>query len=97
MTQGHSETGTFVAFPARRRTKLHSTCALERLNKDIKRRADGAGVVPDEASVTRRIGAVLCEQKDNWRTRRHSMQVEAFSQFDIAPTDRNLSSQTQAA
>jgi transposase-like protein len=30
----------YLAFPAQHRTKLHSTNPLERLNKEVKRRAD---------------------------------------------------------
>ena len=35
-----------MAFPARHRTKLHSTNTLERLNKEVKRRADVVGISP---------------------------------------------------
>ena len=54
----------YMAFPAQHRTKLHSTDPLERLNKEVKRRADVVGIFPNEASITRLIGAVLLEQND---------------------------------
>src|SRR5437660_11092262 len=49
---------TYMAFPAQHRTKLHSTNPLERLDKEVKRRADVVGIFPNEASITRLIGAV---------------------------------------
>jgi len=49
----------YLAFPAQHRTKLHSTNPLERLNKEVKRRADVVGIFPNEASIMRLIGTVL--------------------------------------
>jgi putative transposase len=55
----------YMIFPARHRTKLHSTNPLERLNKEVKRWADVVGIFPNEASITRLISAVLLEQTMN--------------------------------
>jgi transposase-like protein len=51
-------------FPEQDRSKLHSTNPPERLNKEVKRRADVFGIFPNEASITRLIGAVLLEPND---------------------------------
>jgi len=53
--------------------------------------------LPNEASITRLIGAVLFEQNDEWQTARRSMQVEAFAQIDNEETNPILSITTQAA
>ena len=37
---------------------------LERPNGEIKRRIDAAGIFPDEAAITRPLGALLLEQPD---------------------------------
>ena len=57
----------YMSFPAQHRTKLHSTNPLERLNKEIKRRADVVGIFPNEDSIKRLIGAVLLEANDEWQ------------------------------
>src|SRR4051812_49734632 len=57
------------------------TNPLERLNKEVKRRADVVGIFPGEASITRLIGAVLLEQNDEWRTDRRYMQLEGMAEL----------------
>jgi putative transposase len=38
-------------FPTQHRTRIHSTNALERLNKEVKRRADVVGIFPNEGAI----------------------------------------------
>ena len=60
----------YMSFPAQHRTKLHSTNPLERLNGEIKRRTEVVGIFPNEAAITRPIGAILLEQNDEWAVQR---------------------------
>ena len=60
----------YMTFPREHRTKLHSTNPIERLNVEIKRRTDVVGIFPNEAEITRLVGAILMEQSDEWAVRR---------------------------
>ena len=42
----------YMTFHEQHRVKLHSTNPLERLNKEVKRRADVVGIFPNEDSIT---------------------------------------------
>jgi putative transposase len=77
-----------MAFPAPHRTKLHSTNPLERLNKEVKRRADVVGIFPSEQSIIRLIGAVLLEANDEWQLQHRYMGVEAMGEM-LSPATTN--------
>jgi putative transposase len=83
MDESEHDVLAYTGFPAQHRAKLHSTNPLERLNKEVKRRADVVGIFPGEASITRLIGAVLLEQNDEWQLQHRYMQVEAMA--ELAP------------
>ena len=83
MDDAEADVLAYMAFPAQHRTKLHSTNPLERLNKEVKRRADVVGIFPNEDSIVRLIGAVLLEANDEWQLQHRYMQVEAMA--DLIP------------
>ena len=75
----------YMGFPEQHRAKLHSTNPLERLNKEVKRRADVVGIFPSEQSIIRLIGAVLLEQNDEWQLQHRYMQAEGMAEL-VPPT-----------
>jgi transposase-like protein len=78
-------------FPIQHRTKIHSTNPLERLNREVKRRADVVGIFPNEGSIVRLIGSVLLEANDEWQLQNRYMQTEPMAELippviDAEPT-----------
>ena len=67
MDQAEADVQAHLHFPLAHRVKLHSTNTLERLNKEVKRRANVVGIFPNVASIRRLIGAVLMEQNEEWQ------------------------------
>ena len=68
----------FMSFPKAHHKQIHSTNPLERLNAEIKRRTDVVGIFPNEAAITRLVGALLLEQSDEWSLQRRYMQLEGL-------------------
>ena len=81
----------FAALPREHWTKIWSNNPIERLNREIKRRADVVQVFPDSDSVTRLIGSVLLEQHEEWQygERRYLSQTSLRHLTDMLHTDNS--------
>jgi transposase-like protein len=89
LDEAEADVLAYMDFPAQHRAKIHSTNPLERLNGEIKRRADVVGIFPNEAAVIRLIGALLLEQNDEWATQRaRYMTLETIAPMSDTPVVR---------
>ena len=75
----------YMAFPKEHWPQIASTNPLERVNKEIKRRADVIGIFPNDAAVVRLVGALMLEQNDEWAVSRRYMTLETIGTLSDKP------------
>ncbi len=79
----------FYAFPKPHWTKLRSTNPLERVNREIGRRADVVGIFPNDAAALRLTGALLIEQNDEWLVGRRYLSAESLALVLVDEDERD--------
>ena len=79
MDSAEEEVLAFKGFPKDHWRQIASTDPLERVNKEIKRRANVIGIFPNDDAIMRLVGALVIEQTEQWHLIRRYMSQESLA------------------
>lgn len=78
----------YMDFPREHWPQIASTNPLERVNREIKRRADVVGIFPNDDAIVRLVGALMLETNDEWTVARRYMSLETLARVTNTPSRR---------
>jgi putative transposase len=78
----------YMDFPRDHWPQIASTNPLERVNREIKRRADVVGIFPNDEAIVRLVGALMIETNDEWAVARRYMSLETLARVTDTQTVR---------
>jgi len=97
MDEAEDDVLAHVALPKEHRASIASTNPLERLNKEIKRRARVVGIFPNDAALVRLVGALLAEHSDEWQVTRTYMSPRGLARLLEPDSPQGLLEATEVA
>lgn len=81
MLEAKTDVLAFTAFPRGHWQKIWSNNPIERLNKEIKRRADVVEIFPNPAAFLRLATAVVIDQHDEWQVGRRYLSETSMAEL----------------
>mgnify|MGYP003609210362 CR=1 FL=1 len=78
-----------TSFPRGHWAPIASTNPLERVNRELKRRADVIGIFPDDEAIVRLVGALILATNDEWAVARRYMSLETLARVPDNPDVRS--------
>lgn len=79
MDEAEQDVLGFMRFPKEHWKQIASTNPLERVNKEIKRRANVVGIFPNDGAIVRLVGSLVIEQNEEWHLTRRYMSYESLA------------------